>query len=96
MGCDFYIITGLDIDFTHDNEKNYIQLNRDCGYIWGDKSVDECIGRYCSRDIIYEDGKWLIHDEDMIELYHYVLEKNDVNLYNVVRITKVKTGEKRY
>lgn len=94
MGCDYYIINKLVFEYSNTDEKDIIQLSRDRGYCYGNYTIDECIEQKSYEEIIYEHGKWLINNEDMIELYSYLLETNNINWTYLTKIIKVKSGER--
>jgi hypothetical protein len=97
MGCDYYLTTELVIEYNN-YEKTNIILKTERGYIANDDTIQEAINkRYYSR-VIYDGENWLVDDEyynEFEDLYIYVLQNNNISLYNVKTITKVINGYRR-
>jgi hypothetical protein len=88
MGCDYYIIHSLVIEY-NDYEKKYITIKEERGYVGGDETIEESMNRRYYSEIIYENGNWIFSNDELEDLYNYILENNDVSLYYVNTITKV-------
>jgi hypothetical protein len=100
MGCDYYMITKLVIEYKYidnngESKKEEIEISTDRCYLFHDYTIDQLIDMNSYEETIYNDN-WLIRNEDLIELYEYVLEQNNINMYDISSIKKVKTGKTRY
>lgn len=94
MGCDYYLATLLVIEYNNSESDSILLKQKKC-YIANDDTIEEAIKKYSYKELIYVNGNWVTNNEELIELYTYILENNNFALYNVKSITKVVSGYRR-
>jgi hypothetical protein len=105
MGCDYYIITSLEIEYNND-EKKVIEISKDKGYIFNDNTdVWDVIEARARRKVVYENRVWLNNYYDFIEntrikceyvedgVYHNSIK---IEMSDVKKITEVVDGIPRW
>jgi hypothetical protein len=94
MGCDYYLATLLVIEYNNSDSDSILIKEEKC-YIANDDTIEEAINKRYYKDLIYVNGNWENNNEELIELYTYILEKNNFALYDIKSITKVVSGYRR-
>lgn len=86
MGCDYYIITELEITYLDGNVNTIVIDTTPHYYLNGNDDSD----KYFTKKIVYENGKWTINSPN--DIYEYNLAVKSVNrekkkILKIIRIT---------
>lgn len=97
MGCDYYLITRLDVLYTNDKKEEdliEIEISRDRMYSWASESDTYTSSEMYAKEkeshesliCVYENHTWLIKNASRIQDYRDLLSENKVNLDQVKSI----------
>lgn len=106
MGCDYYLITDLIIDYKTDTDNKIItiQLSREPQYVFSYDSDDYTFDEYIEykvkyseeTNVIYDLGEWKIRNKEKHEYYKEIIHDEKILWDNVIKLTKHVYGEIRY